>query len=73
MNPLDIQVNGSHYKHYAIQPVEYCMKNNLNFCQSSVIKYITRYKEKNGVQDLDKAKHFIDLLIHFEQQEAQDD
>lgn len=65
-SPLDKQVGGSHYKSMAIQPVEFCMKNNLNFCQSSAIKYICRYKEKGGVQDLDKAIHFIELLKKFE-------
>lgn len=65
-NPLDVQVGGGHYKALPIQPVEYNMKNNLNYCQGSVVKYITRYKEKGGVEDLKKAKHFIDLLIELE-------
>lgn len=63
---LSEQVGGNHYKSMAIQPVEFCMKNNLNFCQSSVVKYICRYKNKNGKQDLLKARHFIDLLIAIE-------
>jgi hypothetical protein len=66
MNPLDIQVSGSHYKDFAIQPVEYCMNNGLDYCQSNVVKYITRFRSKNGVEDLEKAKHYIDLLIAFE-------
>lgn len=65
-NPLEKQVGGNHYKDMAIQPVEFCMKNNLNFCVSSAIKYLCRYKNKNGKQDLEKAKHFIDLLIQLE-------
>lgn len=65
-NPLDVQVGGGHYKSLPIQPVEYNMKNNLNYCQGSVVKYVTRYKEKGGVEDLKKAKHFIDLLIELE-------
>jgi hypothetical protein len=63
---LDVQVGGNHYKNMAIQPVEFTMKNNLNFCQGSVVKYISRYKFKNGLEDLKKAKHFIDLLIEIE-------
>jgi len=63
---LDIQVGGKHYKDMAIQPMEYSMLNNLNACQHTAIKYITRYKEKGGLQDLVKAKHCIDLLIDFE-------
>lgn len=60
------QIGGSHYKDMAIQPVEFAMKNNLNYCQANVIKYICRYKEKNGLEDLQKAKHYIDLLIEHE-------
>ena len=63
--PLDTQVGGNHYKDCAIQPVEFAMKNNLDFCQASAIKYIVRHASKNGKQDLEKAKHFIDLLIQF--------
>lgn len=60
------QIGGNHYKDMKIQPVEFCMKNNLNYCQSSAIKYICRYKNKNGEQDLDKAIHFIQLLKQIE-------
>lgn len=63
---LDVQVGGNHYKDMVIQPIEFCMKNNLNACQTNVIKYICRYKGKNGKEDLLKAKHYIDLLIDFE-------
>lgn len=63
---LDVQVGGNHYKDMLIQPIEFCMKNNLNACQTNVIKYICRYKAKNGLEDLKKAKHYIDLLIDFE-------
>lgn len=67
---LDIQIGGSHYKNYKIQPVEYIMANNLNYCQANVIKYVTRYKDKNGVEDLEKAKHYIDLLIELEEKKS---
>lgn len=65
-SPLEIQINGDHYKKLPIQPVEYTMKNNLNFLQGSVIKYITRYKNKGGLVDLQKARHCIDMLIQLE-------
>lgn len=65
-NPLNTQVGGSHYKDTKIQPVEYAHANKLDFFQGSVIKYITRFRSKNGRQDLEKAKHFIDLLIELE-------
>ena len=69
-NPLDVQVGGQHYKSLAIQPVEYIMANRLNYCQGGVVKYITRYKDKGGLQDLEKAKHFIDLLIKLEYEDG---
>lgn len=59
---LEKQVAGSHYKNMAIQPIEFSMKNNLNACQHSAIKYICRYKDKGGLEDLAKAKHFIEML-----------
>jgi len=65
-NAFDTQVGGSHYSKLTIQPSEYSMKNNLNWCQGNVVKYITRYKDKNGLEDLKKAKHYIDLLIQTE-------
>jgi hypothetical protein len=63
---FDVQVGGGHYKHYKIQPLAYAMANNLNFAQGNVVKYVTRYKEKNGVEDLKKARHYIDMLIELE-------
>lgn len=68
-NPLDVQEGGSHYKKWAIQPIEFFHANNLDFLQSSAIKYICRFRDKGGKQDLMKAKHFIDLLIHLEYKE----
>lgn len=65
--PLASQVGGSHYKDMAIQPVEYIHRNKLGFCEGSVIKYVTRWRAKGGVADLEKARHFIDLLIELEQ------
>jgi hypothetical protein len=57
------QVGGSHYKKYKIQPIEFIVKNNIGFVEGNVIKYVLRFKEKGGVQDLNKAKHYIELLI----------
>lgn len=64
--PTQIQVGGSHYKNLKIQPIKFTMENNLNFCQGNVVKYVTRYKDKNGLEDLKKARHYIDLLIEHE-------
>lgn len=46
--------------------MEYSMANNLDACQHTAIKYITRFRDKGGVADLEKAKHVIDMLIEFE-------
>jgi hypothetical protein len=64
-SPLDTQVGGSHYQ-TAIQPIEYIFHNDLNFLQGNIIKYATRYKDKNGREDLEKIKHYVDLLIALE-------
>ena len=63
---FNTQVGGNHYTKLAIQPMEYSMKNNLNALQHTIVKYITRYKDKNGLDDLLKAKHCIDMLIELE-------
>ena len=63
---LKEQVGGDHYSKLAIQPVTYINANGLSYLQGNVIKYVTRYKDKNGVEDLEKAKHYIDLLIELE-------
>jgi hypothetical protein len=63
MKSFKKQVGGNHYKNYKIQPVEFIIKNNIGFVEGNIIKYILRFKEKGGVQDLLKAKHYIELLI----------
>ena len=60
------QVGGKHYKHLAIQPAEYCQRNRLPYCESSVIRYVTRHREKNGREDIEKAIHCLQLLIELE-------
>lgn len=71
MSALDVQVGGDHYKKYKIQPMEYSMANGLDACQHTAIKYITRFRDKGGIADLEKAKHCIDLLIEFERKSEQ--
>ena len=65
-DPMSIQVGGGHYKSMAIQPIEYITKNNLPYCEANVIKYISRWRDKGGKKDLEKAKHYIDMLIQLE-------
>lgn len=62
---LDVQVAGGHYKDLPIQPVEFAMANKLDYCQANAIKYIVRFREKNGVEDLNKAIHYIEMLKEF--------
>lgn len=56
------QVQGSHYKDMAIQPMEYSLANKLGYCEATAIKYISRWKKKGGITDLDKAIHFLEIL-----------
>jgi hypothetical protein len=62
----DTQVGGSHYKEFKIQPVEFIHANSIPFLEGNVVKYVLRHGSKNGKQDLEKAKHYIDLLIQLE-------
>ena len=66
MSASEHQEGGDHYKNMAIQPVEYIHRNKLGFIEGCVVKYITRWRVKGGIDDLNKAKHFIDLLIELE-------
>lgn len=62
-NTKDTQVGGNHYKSMAIQPTEYITKNELGYIEGNIVKYISRYKSKNGLEDLKKARHYLDMLI----------
>jgi hypothetical protein len=63
---LDKQVSGGHYKDLKIQPVEFIHANNIPFAEGCAIKYLCRWRDKGGIKDLEKAKHFIELLIELE-------
>jgi hypothetical protein len=63
---LKKQVAGSHYKELPIQPVEYVYRNDIGFFEGNVIKYVTRWRDKGGIDDLEKAKHYLEMLIEFE-------
>ena len=67
---LNTQVDGDHYKDMAIQPVVYIHANGMGFMEGCIVKYISRYKNKNGKQDLLKAKHLIDLILELEYPEG---
>ena len=57
------QIGGSHYKDMLLQPSEFINKNKLQFAEGNAIKYICRHAHKGEVQDLEKAKHYIDMII----------
>lgn len=61
-----IQIGGDHYKSKGIQPWDYIAANDLDYFQGNVIKYVTRFREKNGIQDLEKAQHYLQKLIDIE-------
>jgi len=63
---LTAQVGGKHYKALAIQPAEYCQRNRMPYCESSVVRYVTRHREKNGREDIEKAIHCLQLLLEIE-------
>lgn len=70
---LAVQPGGNHYKGMKIQPVEYIHANAIPYMEGNVIKYISRWRLKNGVQDLEKAKHYIELLIEMEKNATRTD
>lgn len=63
IDPLKHQEGGAHYTSMKIQPIEYIMANNIPFVEGCIIKYVSRWRNKGGVEDLKKARHFLDILI----------
>ena len=63
MSAADEQIGGDHYKDMVNQPFEFIERNGLGYGVGNVIKYLCRYKKKGGIEDLQKARHYIDLLI----------
>ena len=61
--PMDVNKIKPSYYGTGLDVIEFCLRNNLTFMQGNVIKYVTRYKEKNGKEDLLKAKEYIDRII----------
>ena len=65
-DPLSEQVGGDHYRTLSIQPVEYCHANSLGFIEGCVVKYVTRHRDKNGRADIEKAIHYLRMLLKLE-------
>lgn len=70
--PLDVQVGGQHYKGMKIQPIEFVAANNLSYMDGCVVKYISRHRNKNGREDIEKIKHYCDLILELEYDETKD-
>ena len=68
---LDKQVGGDHYSRFEIQPTVFCMKNDLDACQSNVIKYTCRHKFKGGKSDIQKAIHYLEMILELEYSESE--
>lgn len=62
----DKQIGGNHYKKYVIQPVDFIAKNNIPYIEGNIIKYLLRWRDKNGIEDLDKIVHYVELLKEIE-------
>lgn len=69
-DPHDVQIGGNHYAKMAIQPIDFIQANGLGFCEGNVIKYVCRHRDKNGKQDLQKAIHYLELLMAHEYPET---
>ena len=62
-NANQTQVGGTHYKSKAIQPWDYIAANELGYFEGNIVKYVSRWKDKGGLDDLRKARHYLDKLI----------
>ena len=66
MKSLETQIAGQHYKNQKIQPIEYILENKFPFIEGNIVKYITRWREKGGIEDLKKVKHYVEILMELE-------
>lgn len=66
MSALDKQVKGNHYKKFFIQPINFIHLNEIPFIEGNIIKYICRWRDKGGIDDLDKVIHYVELLKELE-------
>ena len=66
MSALDKQIGGKHYKKFKIQPIQYITANNIPYIEGNIIKYISRWRDKGGIDDLDKVIHYVELLKEME-------
>ena len=72
MNAYKKQIGGNHYKKYKVQPSQFVTENKLLYPEGCVIKYVIRHQDKGGKQDLEKAKHMIDMIIERDYEEEKE-
>ena len=72
MSAYKKQIGGSHYLKFKIQPSRFVVENKLLYPEGNVIKYILRHQNKGGKEDLEKAKHFIDMIIERDYEEKKE-
>jgi hypothetical protein len=73
MNALDKQEGGNHYKEFRIQPARFIHANGIGYMEGNVIKYVCRHRSKNGREDLEKAIHYLEMLIDLEYPEDEEE
>ena len=66
----DDQIGGNHYKDKIIQPWDFIAANELGYFEGNIVKYVSRWRDKGGMVDLKKAKHYLDKLIELEDNQA---
>lgn len=66
MSANDTQCGGNHYKKQPVQPWDYIAANNLGYFEGNIVKYVSRWRDKGGVEDLRKARHYLDKLIELQ-------
>ena len=71
MKSLEEQIAGEHYKNQKIQPIEYILANKLPFIEGNIVKYITRSRDKGGIDDLKKVRHYVEILMEYENEHDQ--
>ena len=63
---INKQIGGDHYKDFSIMPIEYITKNNLDFCEGNIVKYISRHRLKGKAEDIEKVIHYAQLILKLE-------
>jgi len=66
MSANETQIGGTHYKEKAIEPCDFIAANNLGYFEGNIVKYLSRWRTKGGVEDLLKARHYLDKLIELQ-------